>query len=177
MLKGDTSICYPHLESVHLALQILDENPCRDGAILSKQRAIKHGSTFMEGKKTIKNGRSVIWEAKRTVARLVALQVVGWDEGVNGHIVGGLKGLRMIALRNMLDPEKLLEDANDEKLRALEQTAECEEMGTVEKITNCSKHPVGAVIVNIAQPNAASDTVNRLNGQIREDGKRDRLYG
>jgi hypothetical protein len=24
MLKGDTSICYAHLESVHLALQILD---------------------------------------------------------------------------------------------------------------------------------------------------------
>jgi len=154
----------------------LDENPCRDGAILSKQRAIKHGSTFMEGKKTIKNGRSVILEARRTVARLVALQVVGWDEGVNGHIVGGLKGLRMIALRNMFDHEKLLEDANHEKPRAVEQTmhAECEEMGTVEKITNCLKHPVGAVIVNFAQPNAASDTVNRLNGQIREDGKRDR---
>jgi hypothetical protein len=39
MLKGDASICYAHLESVDLALQILDENPCCDRAILSKQRA------------------------------------------------------------------------------------------------------------------------------------------
>jgi hypothetical protein len=36
----------------------------------------------------------------------------------------------------------------------LEQTlyVECEEMGTVDKITNCPKHPAGVVIVDFAQP-------------------------
>ena len=64
----------------------------------------------------------------------------------------------------------------DEKLRALEQAvyAECEEMGTVEKITNFPKHPAGVVIVDFAQPTCGQ---NRLNGQIRKEGKRDRLYG
>ncbi|KAL3792670.1 hypothetical protein HJC23_009398 [Cyclotella cryptica] len=174
-LKGDASICYARPESVDLALQILDENLFRDGATLSVQRAKfeQHGSAFEEGNKT-KNGRRIISEAKRKVARLAALQAVGWDEGENGRIAGGLKGLRIIVLRNMFDPADLLEDPNDEKLGALEKTVhtECEEMGTVEKITIFSKHPAGVVIVKFAQPNAASDAVNRFNGQIRDDGKR-----
>ena len=65
----------------------------------------------------------------------------------------------------MFNPASFVNDVNDEKLRALEQKvhAECEEMGTVEKITIFSKHPSGVVIVKFAQPNAASDAVNRFN--------------
>ncbi|KAL7517667.1 hypothetical protein ACHAWX_002574 [Stephanocyclus meneghinianus] len=171
----DASMCYGRPESVDLALQILDENLFRDGAILSVQRAKfeQHGSAFEENSKTTKNGRRVVSEAKRKVARLAALQAVGWDEGENGRIAGGLKGLRIIVLRNMFDPDEFLDDANDEKLGALEETVhtECEEMGTVEKITIFSKHPAGVIIVKFAQPNAASDAVNRFNGRIRRDGK------
>ncbi|KAL7479820.1 hypothetical protein ACHAW6_005547 [Cyclotella cf. meneghiniana] len=174
-LKGDASICYARPESVDLALQILDENLFRDGAILSVQRAKfeQHGSAFEENSKTTKNGRRIVSEAKRKVARLAALQAVGWDEGENGRIAGGLKGLRIIVLRNMFVPDEFLDDANDEKLGALEETvhAECEDMGTVEKITIFSKHPAGVIIVKFAQPNAASDAVNRFNGRVRKDGK------
>jgi hypothetical protein len=47
-------------------------------------------------------------------------------------------------------------------------------MGTVEKTTIFPKHPAGVVIVDFAQPKYGQ---NRLNGQIRKEGKRDRLYG
>jgi HIV Tat-specific factor 1 len=171
-VKGDASICYARAESVDLALQVLDENLFRDGAILSVQRAkFEQSADFDESKS--KGGKRVISEAKRKVARLAALQAVGWDEGENGRIAGGLKGLRIIVLKNMFDPAEFLNDENDEKLRRLEQTvhSECEEMGTVEKITIFSKHPAGVIIVKFAQPNAASDAVNSFNGQLRDDGK------
>ncbi|KAL7502871.1 hypothetical protein ACHAXN_001346 [Cyclotella atomus] len=172
-VKGDASICYARAESVDLALQVLDENLFRDGAVLSVQRAkFEQSADFDESKS--KGGKRVISEAKRKVARLAALQAVGWDEGENGRIAGGLKGLRIIVLMNMFDPAEFVNDENDEKLRTLEQTvhSECEEMGTVEKITIFSKHPAGVIIVKFAQPNAASDAVNRFNGQVRDDGKR-----
>ena len=172
-VKGDASICYARAESVDLALQILDENLFRDGAILSVQRAKFEQNAEFDGSKS-KNGKRVISEAKRKVARLAALQAVGWDEGENGRIAGGLKGLRIIVLMNMFDPHDFDDDQNDEKLKALEQSvhSECEEIGTVEKITIFSKHPAGVMIVKFTQPNAASDAVNKFNGQIRGDGRR-----
>jgi RNA recognition motif-containing protein len=172
-LKGDASICYARPESVELALQILDENLFRDDAILSVQRAKfeQHGTFGDNGKP---GGRRVISEAKRKVARLAALQAVGWDEGENGRIAGGLKGLRIVVLMNMFDPAEFQNDVNDEKLQSLEKEvhAECDGIGVVEKITVFSKHPAGVMIVKFTQPNAASDAVTQLNGKVRSDGRK-----
>lgn len=171
-LKGDASICYARPESVELALQILDENLFRDDATLSVQRAKfeQHGAFGDNGKP----GRRVVSEAKRKVARLAALQAVGWDEGENGRIAGGLKGLRIVVLMNMFDPAKFQDDVNDEKLQSLEKEvhAECEKIGVVEKITVFSKHPGGVMIVKFTQPNAASDAVTQFNGKVRIDGRK-----
>lgn len=189
-LKGDASICYARPESVELALQILDENLFRDGAILSVQRAKfeQHGSTLFDT--TDKSGgkggggggkRRIISESKRRVARLAAIQAVGWDESENGRIAGGLKGLRIIVLMNMFDPRELEHDDdddeennNDTRLRTLEREihTECEEIGTVEKITIFSKHPAGVVIVKFVKPNDASDAVNAFNGKVRGNGRK-----
>mmetsp|Transcript_25722 Transcript_25722/g.36668 ORF Transcript_25722/g.36668 Transcript_25722/m.36668 type:complete len:269 (+) Transcript_25722:249-1055(+) len=192
-LKGDASICYARPESVELALQILDENLFRDGAILSVQRAKfeQHGSTFgdnnnKDDKSSSSGGggkggkrRRVISESKRRVARLAAIQAVGWDESENGRIAGGLKGLRIIVLMNMFDPRELEcdngdDDDNDTRLRALEREVhtQCEEIGTVEKITIFSKHPAGVIIVKFVKPNDASDAVKAFNGKVRGNGRK-----
>ncbi|KAL7492975.1 hypothetical protein ACHAWT_002122 [Skeletonema menzelii] len=191
-LKGDASICYARPESVELALQILDDSQFRDGAILSVQRAKfeQHGSTFDTGKSGGggKGGkkRRIISESKRRVARLAAIQAVGWDESENGRIAGGLKGLRIIVLMNMFDPRELEQhgeddenndnddDTNDTRLRALEREVhtECEKIGSVEKITIFSKHPAGVVIVKFVKPNDASDAVKSFNGMVRGDGRK-----
>ncbi|KAL7458837.1 hypothetical protein ACHAWC_010670, partial [Mediolabrus comicus] len=163
-LKGDASICYARPESVELALQILDENLFRDGAILSVQRAKfeQRGddNTGDNKSRTQRKQRRVISEAKRRVARLAAIQAVGWDEGENGRIAGGLKGLRIIVLMNMFDPKELVLER--------EIHTKCEEIGAVEKITIFSKHPAGVVIVKFVKPNDASDAVKAFNGKVWE---------
>ena len=45
----------------------------------------------------------MVSRAKKKVARLAALQPVGWDEGENGRIVGRLKGLHILVSMNMFD--------------------------------------------------------------------------
>lgn len=165
LLKGDASVCYARPESVELALQILDDNLYRDGATLTVQRAKFEQQGSFDHRST--GGRRIVSEAKRKVARIAALQAVGWDEGENGRIAGGLKGLRIIVLTNMFDPKDLEKDTNDEKLRSIEKSvrAECDELGDVEKITVFSKHPAGVMVVKFSQPNAASAAVDRFKGR------------
>ena len=174
ILKGDASICYARPESVELALQILDDNIFRDNSTLSVQRAKfeQHGTVFDGDGKT--GGRRIVSEAKRKVARLAALQAVGWDEGENGRIAGGLKGLRIVVLMNMFDPKTIQNDTNDEKLQSLQEEvhAQCEAIGIVEKITVFSKHPAGVMIVKFTQPNAASDAVQYFNGKVVSNGRK-----
>lgn len=177
VLKGDASICYARPESVELALQILDENLFRDGATLSVQRAKfeQHGTVLLDGDgKKGAGGRRMVSEAKRKVARLAALQAVGWDESENGRIAGGLKGLRMIVLMNIFDPAELKQDTNDEILHTLEKEVrtECEEIGTVEKMTVFSNHPSGVMIVKFTQPTAASEAVTKFNGKVWRNGRK-----
>lgn len=177
-LKGDASICYARPESVDLALNILDDAPFRtvdeNGKYIGNVHKIKvqrakfeqHGEEYKEG-----NARKVS-DKKRKVARLAKLQAVGWDDGENGRITGGLKGLRIIVLKNVFDAAALKrvgdEAKEDEFLKDLETDLRkaCDEFGTVEKITIFYKGRIdGVVIVKFTQPAAAGDAIAALNGK------------
>jgi RNA recognition motif-containing protein len=166
--KGDASICYARPESVELALQLLDEAPYRPSSIqledeslpirVSRAKFEQHGTKF-ETKAPVSN-------AKRKVAKLAAIQAIGWDEGDNGRITGGRKGLRIIVLKHMFQVSDLNED-EDAVLRKLEHDVrtECEQWGVVEKITVFSKHAEGIIIIKFTQPTAASTAVTEFDGR------------
>jgi RNA recognition motif-containing protein len=161
-IKGDASICYARPESVELALQLLDEAPYRpleDTSLtihVSRAKFEQHGSTF--------ENKPKVSDAKRKVAKLAAIQAIGWDEGDNGRITGGRKGLRIIVLKHMFQLSDLEKD-EDVFLHKLEQKVrmECEEWGVVEKITIFSKNHEGVIIVKFTQPTAASTAVTEFN--------------
>jgi hypothetical protein len=169
-LKGDASICYARPESVELALQLLDEAPYRpsfhhrpgdDESLpirVSRAKFEQHGETF-EWKAPVSN-------VKRKVAKLAAIQAIGWDEGDNGRITGGRKGLHIIVLKHMFQLSDLTKD-EDAVLRKLEHDVrtECEQWGVVQKITIFSKHPEGIIIVKFMQPTAASTAVTEFDGR------------
>ena len=119
------------------------------------------------GRQNQYGGRQLVSEAKRKVARLTALQAVCWDKGENGRIARGLKGLQIVVLRNMFDPNGMQKDENDEMFQSLQEKmhAECELLGVVEKITVFSKHPAGVMIAKFTQANAASAAVTQFNGK------------
>jgi RNA recognition motif-containing protein len=183
-LKGDASICYAKIESVHLAIQLLDDTifrtidpntkkPC-DYDITKQKKLCVQQAKFEQKtdskyiSKNVKN-KSSISDRKRQVARLAKLQAITWDEGdYNGRITGGLKGLRIIVLKhaftlkdiqrsirqNKHDGEDLLLESIEQKVRK-----QCEQFGVVEKITIFSKNADGVVVVKFSQPSSASDTI------------------
>jgi hypothetical protein len=173
-VKGDASICYARPESVDLALQILDEAQFRPSVTDSQSNIMKvecakfeqHGDQYDEKK------HAKVSSAKRKVAKLAALQAVDWDESENGRITGGRKGLCIIVLKHMFTLEEISRD-EDAVLAALEKEVltECEQWGTVEKITVFSKNPEGVVVVRFTQPTAASTAIDEYNGRSRNGRK------
>lgn len=174
-IKGDASVCFARAESVELALQLLDDAIFRtvdsQGKIIGNndvsriyvQRAKfeQHGIEY-RGKRAVSN-------AKRKVARLAKLQAVGWDDGENGRITGGLKGLCIIVLKHMFKVDKISrmdEESGDKILKEVESKVreECEKLGHVEKITIFSKNPAGVVIVKFTKPTAASRAIEIYKG-------------
>ena len=178
--KGDASIGYARPESVALALQVLDEAPFRDSALLSnskdkpnpykvsvqKAKFEQHGEYAKQRDK-----KKRISQAQRKVARMAAKQAVDWDEGdFNGRLTGGLKGLHIIVLKRMFQPHELAggdEKEDDSVLAKLEKEVRtsCEKHGNVEKITVFSKNPQGVVVVKFTQPPAASEAVKAWDGR------------
>ncbi len=187
-LKGDASICYAKVESVQLAIQLLDDTIFRtidpktnqplSYEMTTNQKKIVVQQAKFEQKtddeymsKNLK--KKSVSEKKRQVARIAKLQAITWDEGdYNGRITGGIKGLRIIVLKNVftlkdiekakhIDPEK----GEDQLLESIESIIrkECEEFGVVEKITIFSKNADGVVIVKFSQPSAANDAITFYN--------------
>jgi RNA recognition motif-containing protein len=187
-LKGDASICYAKVESVQLAIQLLDDTifrtidpktnqPLSYEMTKNQNKIVVQQAKFeqkTDGEYMNKNlKKKSVSEKKRQVARIAKLQAITWDEGdYNGRITGGIKGLRIIVLKYVFtlkdiekakheDPEK----GEDELLESIESIIrkECEEFGVVEKITIFSKNADGVVIVKFSQPSAANDAINFYN--------------
>lgn len=163
-LKGDASICYARAESIDLALQFLDESYLRSDS--KEKLRVQRAKFEQHGNKFEYRGR--ISNAKRKVAKLAALQAVGWDEGENGRITGGKKGLCIIVLKGMFDLVELKNEGEDKVLTALEQELRkiCEPLGDVEKITAFSKNPEGVIVVKFGKPTAASDAIAQYHGKM-----------
>ena len=98
-VMGVASFCLARPESVDLAMQIFDgsffRSDCKDKVSVERAKFEQHGSKFVD--------RGKISNSKRKVAKLAALQAIGWDEGENGRITGGRKGLCIVVLKAMFD--------------------------------------------------------------------------
>ena len=171
--KGDASICYARPESVGLAIALLDDSELRPSAILQSNgtdclrmkvqpaKFEQHGEKFDSSHAAVR-----VSNAKRQVAKMAAIQAMDWDDGeVNGRISGGRKGLRIVVLKHLFDPN--VEMMDDARLQSLEDKlrSTCTTLGEVEKITVFARNPDGVVVVKFATPGAASEAVKYFNGR------------
>lgn len=175
-LKGDASVCYARAESVNLAIQLLDDSTFRtqdnSGKFLSDPPRISvQRAKFEAHGEYQENKKRKVSDVKRKVARLAKLQAIGWDDGDNGRITGGLKGLRLIVLKNLFDASALREVVEakvDCFLLGVEKEIreKCGEFGTVEKITIFYKNRKDGVgIVKFTQPSAAEEAIQEFQGK------------
>lgn len=161
-LKGDASVCYARYESVELAIQLLDQSQYRmdDRSSIIK---VQHAKFEQHGDKYIQDTEKS--NTKRKVARLTTLQALTWqDDDENGRITGGLKGLTIVILKYFFNPRDIVkEDQLNEIYRQIHMTCLKNQLGYVEKLTICSKHEEGVVIVKFKKPSDAHKLIQYYN--------------
>ncbi|GAX09396.1 hypothetical protein FisN_6Lh231 [Fistulifera solaris] len=170
--KGDASLCYARPESVALAMTLLDETEYSPGHSMKVQPA------HFEQRGQLDTNKNRISNAQRKVAKLAALQARDWDDfSNNSRLVGGRKGLRIIVLKHLFEPNVWKDEAQEDAFFAeLERSlrAELEVFGRVEKITVFSQRAV--VVVKLAQPSAASAVVKDWDGKVWKGRRVEAMY-
>jgi hypothetical protein len=181
--KGDASICYARPESVELAIQVLDGTAFRHSAPSASSLVMNvQPAKFEQQGDRFDDSRGRISNAKRKVAKLATMQAMDWDEGeYNGRLTGGRKGLRIIVLKHVFRPSQFENADEEEENRLVAALAEhvkleCEQWGTVEKITVFSKNPEGVVVIKFTQPGAASEAVHRFNGRMWRERRIEAIF-
>ena len=148
--KGDASICYAKIESVELALQILDDSVWDEHHTIHVQKAEFSASTNNHNNK--KRTKPTVSTAQRKVAKLALKQAQ--DDGFGGRLEGGRKGLTIVIVQHMVTANQ--REHNDNELEAHLRT-QAEAFGPVEKITYIAS--TNTVIYKFVEPTAASAAI------------------
>jgi len=183
---------------VQIALTVLDGSALWRGT--REQVLVVVPAKFeQKGEAYEKSKRQKMSESGLRLARLAAAQAVEWDDGENGRVAGGVKGLRIVVLRKAFDPKETREGTPKAKNKRKRETAEeagshahddddlpalaglerevhtrCSACGEVEKITVFTAHVEGVVVVKFATPVVASNCVVDLHGALLgKDGATD----
>jgi RNA recognition motif-containing protein len=171
--KGDASLCYARPESVALAITLLDETEYNGSGHTMRVQPAQ-----FEQRGELDTNRNRISNAQRKVAKLAALQARDWDDSnSSSRLVGGRKGLRIIVLKHLFEPNVWKNEAQEDEFFAeLERSlrAELEVFGVVEKITVFSQRAV--VVVKLAQPSSASEVVKDWDGKLWKGRRVQAMY-
>ena len=163
ILKGDGSVCFAMPESVSIALSVLDGSSLR--ADPNSTLTVTSASFQQKGSQLVEKAAPSL--KQRKVAQLAAKQAMSWDDGGNGRLTGGIKGLTIVVLKNLFTLAELTIDKEDTVLQEVQDEIVkiCADLGSIEKITVFSKHPEGVAIVKFKEVEAATECLRAMSGR------------
>uniref|UniRef100_A0A7S0GK02 RRM domain-containing protein n=1 Tax=Amorphochlora amoebiformis TaxID=1561963 RepID=A0A7S0GK02_9EUKA len=158
--KGDGLVSYMKMDSVPLAIELLNDSQFRPGITIkvSKAEFQQKGDKFIEKKLT---------KTDLKFKRFKKQQALDWDEdGVNQ-----IKGFRIVVLKHMFTPEEAKPD-KEKFYRELEAEVGSEiesKCGDIDKLTVFENNPDGVIAVKFKSGQAAAECIkvmhNRYFGQ------------
>jgi len=157
-LKGDARICYFRLESVDLALKILDGQEFRPG----KGNIIKVSRAVFEQKGGEYHRKSAP-QKKTKKKKFDQNKMLSWDSSRTAVEDGGLP--RTVILKNMFDAVELAGNGTLIGELQLDIMEECEKLGKVEKVQVFDKNPEGIVLVKFEDSKAADKCLLLMKGR------------
>lgn len=158
VLKGDALCTYIRVESVDLALNLLDGSDFKGNKIKVERAKFQMKGTYDPKLKPKTKKRKEKQKLKRMQEKLFDWR----PEKLKGERA---KHERVVILKNIFEPSMfdkdvglILEIQND--LRE-----ECAKFGDVRKVTIFDRHPEGVAQINMSCPEEADECVNVLNGR------------
>ncbi|XP_043275183.1 HIV Tat-specific factor 1 homolog [Venturia canescens] len=155
--KGDALCTYIKVESVDLALKLLDASQLR-GKTLSVQRA----KFQMKGKYDpgLKPKRK---KNQKERQKKIQEKLFDWrPEPMRGE---PLKCERVVIIKNLFSPEDFDKDVALILEYQQDLRSECTKCGDVKKVVICDRHPEGVAQVTFSDPAEAQACIQLLNGR------------
>lgn len=153
-LKGDGRVCFLKVESVSLALTILDGGEIAPGFPVSIVRATFEAKAGGMRKKKPKK--------KKQQKESQEKQHLSWHED-KGEV--SKKAAGVVVIKNMFDPKQFDEDATYLTDIQSELRSECSNFGEVKKIMIFDRHPEGVISVKFADMISAQKCMLKMNNR------------
>lgn len=159
-LKGDALCCYIKVESVELALRILDGCRLRDKEIRVERARFQLKGAYDPAKRPQKK-RQASRDKERLKKRIDKL--FDWRPEK-------LRGMRdrhesTVVLKNMFDPKEFESDPTLILEYQKDLREECSQFGEVKKVVVYDRHPEGVATVTFKEPEEADACIGRMNGR------------
>jgi len=157
-LKGDGRCCYIRIESVKLALDILDGYIFKGQKIHVERAQFELKGQYDPTKKPRKKKAKDKEKLKKKIEKLF-----DWRPDK-------LRGMRSrhentVIIKNMFDPKEFEEDATLLLDYQNDVREECSKCGEVKKVVIYDRNPEGVVSVTFAEPEMADECINLMNGR------------
>lgn len=159
-LKGDALCCYIKVESVELALRILDGCRLRDKEIRVERARFQLKGAYDPTKKP-KKKKQASKDKERLKKKIDKL--FDWRPEK-------LRGMRdkhesTVVLKNMFDPKEFESDPTLILEYQKDLREECSQFGEVKKVVVYDRHPEGVATVTFKEPEEADACIGRMNGR------------
>lgn len=157
-LKGDARCCYIKIESVGLALDILDGYMHKGKEIHVERAQFELKGAYDPSKKPRKKKAKDKEKLKKKLDKLFDWR----PDKLRGQ---RLKHERTVVMKNMFDPKEFEQDATLILDYQKDVREECSKCGEVKKVVVYDRHPEGVVSVTFAEPEMADECINLMNGR------------
>lgn len=159
-LKGDALCCYIKVESVELALRILDGYRLRDKEIRVERARFQLKGAYDPTKKP-KKKKQASKDKERLKKKIDKL--FDWRPEK-------LRGMRdkhesTVVLKNMFGPQEFEKDPTLILEYQKDLREECGQFGEVKKVVVYDRHPEGIATVTFKEPEEADACISRMNGR------------
>eukprot|EP00039_Didymoeca_costata_P026975 m.17110 g.17110 ORF g.17110 m.17110 type:complete len:380 (-) comp5907_c0_seq1:50-1189(-) len=163
-LKGDARCRYLKVESVSLAMTLLDDTEIEPGHKVSITRAVfTQKGEFDPSKKPQKKKQKKKKGAKDANAKLLEKKL-GWHEE-DGAPAVKKKAAGVVVIKNMFHPNEFDEDATYLTDIRTDIDQECGKLGEIKKVMIFDRHPEGVVSIKYADMAAAEKCIKLMHGR------------
>lgn len=157
-LKGDGRCCYIKVESVDLALNILDGYLYKDKSIHVERAKFQMKGTYDPSKKPRKKKGKEKEKLKKKIEKLFDWR----PEKIRGM---RSKYENVVIISNMFDPIEFERDPSLIMEYQRDMREECSKCGEVKKVVVYDRHPEGIVSVSFKEIEQADECINMMNGR------------
>ncbi|KAL4434883.1 hypothetical protein ABPG74_021222 [Tetrahymena malaccensis] len=165
--KGDAVISFQMMESVEIAITMLDEREIEPGHVIRVERANfeQHGETYKKREGVIINKEKGLDKIQLAQMKAAQRQALGWED--EDQIDTGLKIVilkNVFTLKDIEEDENFLEELREEMAKEIESSC-----GPIQRLKIFEENPEGVIEIKFKNSTDAKTCIDKMNGRYFDE--------